>query len=60
MKSLLICLMVFIGLILVEPGFTNSLGKGLVLAGALWAGYIDGKKAGRIEAFGGKTKNPIK
>lgn len=48
------------GSLLTEPGFFNSVGTFAVLCGGLIGGYLDGKKAGRREAFGGEDKNPIK
>lgn len=48
------------GSLLTEPGFLNSVGTFAVLCGGLIGGYLDGKKAGRREAFGGHHENPIK
>lgn len=59
-KSFIICLMVLLGAILTDPGFTNFLGTMLLLCGGLWGGYLDGKKAGRREVLCGGSENPIK
>lgn len=48
------------GSLLTEPGFLNSVGTFSVLCGGLIGGYIDGMRAGRREAFGGSSENPIK
>lgn len=48
------------GMILVEPGFTNTIGCLAVLFAGMYGGYLDGKKAGARETIGGAVDNPIK
>ena len=60
LKSIGAVLLIVGGSLLTEPGFLNSVGTFAVLCGGLVGGYLDGKKAGRREAFGGNHENPIK
>lgn len=60
LKSIGAVLLIVGGSLLAEPGFLNSVGTFAVLCGGLVGGYLDGKKEGRREAFGGHHENPIK
>lgn len=48
------------GSLLSGPSFLNSVGTFAVLCGGLIGGYMDGRRAGRREVFGGSDENPIK
>lgn len=60
LKRIGVIMLIIGGSLLTEPGFANTAGGMALLVGGLIGGYMDGVKAGRREAFGGKDKNPIK
>lgn len=60
MKEILTVLLIVGGVMAIEPGFSNFIGSTALLIGGMAGGYMDGKRAGRREAFGGEHENPIK
>lgn len=60
LKRIVVIMLIVGGSLLTEPGFANTIGTMAVLIGGLIGGHMDGVKAGRREAFGGSSENPIK
>lgn len=60
LKRIGVIMLIVGGSLLTDAGFLNSVGTFAVLCGGLIGGYMDGAKAGRREAFGGSSENPIK